>query len=142
MTRAVDSGVVFVARLALSVLFLWGGIEKMLGYAGFAAYLQAKGVPFVHISAPFTVAFELIGGVMLVIGFLTRPLGLALAAFTLLSGVVGHDFWNALDPALQHHELNEFSANLCIAGGFLLLFVTGAGAISVDAMRAPKRRLL
>ncbi|CAN7680171.1 DoxX family protein [Trinickia sp. LjRoot230] len=142
MTRPVDSGVILIARLALAVLFLWGGVMKLLGYAGFVGYLQAKGVPFVQISAPIATAIEALGGLMLVIGFLTRPLALVMAAYTILTAVLGHDFWNVADPTIQHDMVIHFWKNVCIAGGFLLLFVTGAGGVSVDAARKPKRHLL
>ncbi|MFP3275539.1 MAG: DoxX family membrane protein, partial [Paraburkholderia sp.] len=52
MTRPGDSIVIFIARLALAVLFLWGGVMKLMGYAGFVGYLQGRGVPFVQIAAP------------------------------------------------------------------------------------------
>jgi putative oxidoreductase len=115
---------------------------KLLGYAGFVAYLQAKGVPFVQIAAPLAVAVEAIGGVLLVVGFLTRPLAFAMAVYTIATAVLGHDFWNVTDAALQRDLVIHFWKNVGIAGGFLLLFVTGAGAISVDAARAPRRPTL
>lgn len=142
MVRPVDSGVILIARVALAVLFVWGGVMKLLGYAGFVAYLQAKGVPFVQIAAPLAVAVEAIGGVLLVVGFLTRPLAFAMAVYTIATAVLGHDFWNVTDAALQRDMVIHFWKNVGIAGGFLLLFVTGAGAISVDAARAPRRPTL
>lgn len=142
MTRPVDSGVILIARFALAVLFLWSGVMKLLGYSGFVGYLQAKGVPFVQIGAPIATAIEVLGGVLLVVGFLTRPLALLMAAYTIVTAVLGHDFWNVTDPTIQHDMVIHFWKNVGIAGGFLLLFVTGAGGVSVDAARTPKRHLL
>ncbi|GLU30970.1 DoxX family protein [Trinickia caryophylli] len=142
MTRPVDSGVILIARFALAVLFLWSGVMKLLGYSGFVSYLQAKGVPFVQIGAPIATAIEVLGGVLLVVGFLTRPLALVMAAYTIATAVLGHDFWNVTDPTIQHDMVIHFWKNVGIAGGFLLLFVTGAGGMSVDAARTPKRHLL
>jgi len=139
MVRPVDSGVILIARVALAVLFVWGGVMKLLGYAGFVAYLQTKGVPFVQIAAPLATAIEGIGGVLLVVGFLTRPLAFFMAVYTIATAILGHDFWNVTDAALQRDMVIHFWKNVGIAGGFLLLFVTGAGAISVDAARAPRR---
>jgi putative oxidoreductase len=139
MTRAVDSFIILIARLALSVLFLWSGVMKLLGYSAFVAYLQAKGVPFVQIAAPIATAIEVLGGIMLIVGLLIRPLGLVMAVYTLATAVLGHDFWNVADAALQHDMVIHFWKNVGIAGGFLLLFVTGAGAASIDAARAPRR---
>ena len=142
MTRAVDSVFILIARLALSVLFLWSGVMKVLGYGAFVAYLQPKGVPFVQIVAPIATAVEVLGGILLVVGFLIRPLGLVMAVYTLATAVLGHDFWNVADAALQHDMVIHFWKNVGLAGGFLLLFVTGAGGASIDAARAPRRPLL
>ncbi|MGF6597174.1 putative oxidoreductase [Paraburkholderia sp. GAS448] len=138
MTRPVDSGVIFIARIALAVLFLWGGVMKLLGYAGFVGYLHSKGVPFVQVAAPIAVAVETLGGVFLVLGFKIRPLGLIMAVYTVATAVLGHDFWNIADASVQHDMLIHFWKNIGIAGGFLLLCVTGAGRISVDGARAPR----
>lgn len=142
MTRAVDSGIILIARLALSVLFVWSGVMKLLGYAAFAGYLQAKGVPFVQVATAVATAIEVLGGILLIVGFLTRPLALVLAIYTIATAVIGHDFWNVADAALQHDMVIHFWKNVGIAGGFLLLFVTGAGGASIDAARAPRRPLL
>lgn len=141
MTRPVDSGVILIARLALAVLFLWGGVMKLLGYAGFVGYLHSKGVPFVQIAAPLATAVETLGGLFLVLGFKIRPLALIMAVYTVATAILGHDFWNVTDAVVQHDMVIHFWKNIGIAGGFLLLFVTGAGRISIDAARAPRSGL-
>jgi putative oxidoreductase len=138
MTRPGDSIVIFIARLALAVLFLWGGVMKLVGYAGFVGYLQGRGVPFVQIAAPLATAVEALGGLCLVLGFKIRPLALIMAVYTVATAVLGHDFWNLTDAAVQHDMVIHFWKNIGIAGGFLLLFVTGAGGISIDGARAPR----
>ena len=141
MSRAVESGVIFLARIALAVLFLWGAAMKALGYAGFVGYLQARGVPFVAIAAPLVIAIELLGGIFLVVGFRIRAVGLILAIYTVATAILGHDFWNVTDAALQREMVVHFWKNIAIAGGFLLLTVTGAGRISIDSARAPRSGL-
>lgn len=138
MTRPADSFVIFIARIALAVLFLWGGVMKLLGYAGFVGYLHSKGVPFVQIAAPIATAVEALGGLCLIVGFRIRALGLIMAAYTVATAVLGHDFWNVTDPALQRDMVIHFWKNIGIAGGFLLLFVTGAGRFSIDGARSPR----
>jgi putative oxidoreductase len=142
MVRPIDSGVIFFARIALAVLFLWGGVMKLLSYAGFVGYLHAKGVPFVEIGAPVATAIELVGGLLLVVGFLTRPLAIVMAIYTVIAAMLGHDFWNPIDAGVQREMIIHFWKNIGIAGGFLLLFVTGAGGLSIDAARAPRRHML
>jgi putative oxidoreductase len=141
MSRPVDSGIIFIARIALAVLFLWSGVMKLLGYAGFVGYLHSKGVPFVQIAAPIATAIEALGGILLIVGFKVRPLALLMAVYTVATAVLGHDFWNVVDPALQRDMVIHFWKNIGIAGGFLLLFVTGAGRMSVDGARTPRSGL-
>jgi putative oxidoreductase len=141
MSRAVESGVIFLARIALAVLFLWGAAMKGLGYASFVGYLQAQGVPFVTFAAPLVIAIELLGGIFLVVGFRIRAVGLILAIYTVATAILGHDFWNVTDAALQRDMVVHFWKNIAIAGGFLLLTVTGAGGISIDGARAPRSGL-
>jgi putative oxidoreductase len=141
MTRAVDSGVILLARIALAILFLWGGVMKLLGYSAFVGYLQSKGVPLVQLGAPIAVAIEALGGLFLILGFKIRPLGIVMAIYAVATAILGHDFWNITDSAVEHDMVIHFWKNMAIAGGFLLLYVTGAGRISIDGERAPRSRL-
>lgn len=141
MTRVTDTFVIFIARIALAVLFLWGGSMKLLGYASFVGYLHAKGVPYAQFAAPLAVAIEVLGGLALVLGVRTRAVGFILAVYAIVTAVFGHDFWNVTDAAVQQDAVVHFWKNVAIAGGFLLLMVTGAGRASIDGMRAPRSGL-
>ncbi|MBF3658752.1 DoxX family protein [Burkholderia pseudomallei] len=135
MTRSVDSGVIFFARLLLAVLFLWGGAMKLMGYGEFVGYLKGLGVPFTQVAAPVIVALEAIGGVLLIVGYQVKPLALVLALYTLAAALIGPNFWDATSSALQRDMVVHFWKNVAIAGGFLLLYVTGAGGASIDGAR-------
>jgi putative oxidoreductase len=138
MTRPTDSLIIFIARLALAILFLWGGAMKLLGYAGFIAYLHAHGVPSAQFTAPCAIAVELLGGLALVFGVRTRFVAFVLAVYAIVTAVLGHDFWNVTEAAMQQDAVVHFWKNIAIAGGFLLLTVTGAGRASIDGLRAPR----
>ncbi|AOJ72223.1 MULTISPECIES: DoxX family protein [Burkholderia] len=137
MARSVDSGVIFFARLLLAVLFLWGGAMKLLGYGEFVGYLKGLGVPFTQVAAPAIVALEALGGLLLVVGYKVKPLALVLALYTIATALIGHNFWDATNSALQRDMAVHFWKNVAIAGGFLLLYVTGAGGASIDGARRP-----
>ena len=138
MTRPADSFIILIARIALAILFLWGGAMKLMGYAGFIGYLHARGVPYAQIAAPVAAAVELLGGLALVFGVRTRFVAFVLAVYAVATAVLGHDFWNVTEAALQQDAVIHFWKNVAIAGGFLLLTVTGAGRASIDGMRAPR----
>lgn len=122
MTRSVDSGVIFLARLALAALFLWGGVMKLLGYGDFVGYLRGMNVPFPQFVAPAVVAIEALGALLLIVGYKVKPLALLMAVYTIATAMIGHNFWDATNPAVQHEMVIHFWKNVAIAGGFLLLY--------------------
>ena len=77
----------------------------------------------------FRMIGTLVGAVGL--GAWTRPLAL----YTLGTALVGHPFW-ALEGADRDASAINFYKNISIIGGFLLLYVTGPGKYSLDAMLA------
>lgn len=113
------------ARVLLGLLFVMAGLGKLGDVAGFAGYMASGGVPAV-LAWP-VVLFEILGGLALILGLQTRIVALALGAFCVLSGVLYH-----FDPADQM-QMTQLLKNLGLAGGYLALAVTGAGALSVDA---------
>ncbi len=137
MTRSVDSGVILIASLLLAALFVWGASTKAAGLAEFTTSLRNLYVPYAHVVAPAAAAIEGLGGLLLVVGYRVKPVAVLLALYTLLLAVIGYNFWDASTPAVHYEMVLHFWKNVAIAGGFLLLSVTGAGAVSIDAMRRP-----
>ncbi|MEC5384711.1 DoxX family protein [Uliginosibacterium sp. H3] len=114
-------------RILLAIIFVLSGFGKLGNPAGTAGYMQAMGVPTILLWP--TVALELLGGIAIVIGFQTRWVALALAAFSVISAAIFHS--NFADQMQMIH----FLKNLAIAGGFLLLASTGATALSIDSRK-------
>jgi len=56
-----------------------------------------------------------------------------LAIYTVVTGFMGHPYWNMSGTAQVDAEIN-FYKNVAIAGGLLLLHLTGAGKYSLDAL--------
>jgi putative oxidoreductase len=117
-----------LGRLLLVAIFVHEGITLIGGYASAAAYMQRFGVPGMLL--PGVIALQLVGGVLIAVGALTRLAALALAAFCVLTAVLFH-----LDFA-QRGELLHFEKDLAIAGGFLLLAACGPGRWSWQGWRA------
>ncbi|HUI98726.1 MAG TPA: DoxX family protein [Usitatibacter sp.] len=117
-------------RILLALLFLLSGFAKIAGYQGTAAYMAAK-LPMVPVLLPLTILTELGGGLLLVLGFKARWVGLWLAGFTLLAALLFHDYWNA-DAAHRTAQYINFMKNVSITGGMLMVFAFGPGAWSLD----------
>jgi putative oxidoreductase len=116
-----------LARLLLAQLFLLPGLSKISGFAATQGYMESMGVPGMLL--PLVILLEVGGGLALVFGVLTRWVALALALFCVAAALLFHS--NLGDQV----QMIMFMKNLAIAGGFLLLYVQGPGAYSLDARR-------
>jgi putative oxidoreductase len=126
-----------IARIALAAIFLYSGYGKLTNPAGFSGYLVNHGFP-AGVSYPLALvagSIEALGGLALLVGFRTRYAALVLAAFTIIAALIGHRFWDVTDAAQRGNQLNHFWKNIAMIGGFIALYVAGAGAFSIDARR-------
>ncbi|NND45278.1 MAG: DoxX family protein [Xanthomonadales bacterium] len=110
-----------LGRSFLAAIFVLAGYSKIGGYEGTQAYMASMGVPGELL--PLVILVELGGGLLIVLGLFTRFSALALAGFSILSGLLFHG---------SPEEQTQLLKNLAIAGGFLYLFAQGAGRISLD----------
>jgi putative oxidoreductase len=115
-----------IGRLFYSSLFLLYGYFKVIAYSGTATYMAAKGLPAPSLFALLAIVFELGGGLLMLVGYQTRPVALALAVYTLVAAFIAHT--NFADA----NQLTHFMKNMAIVGGSLAFFVSGAGAYSLD----------
>jgi len=118
-----------ICRILIGLLFVMAAYGKFKGLAGTTGYMTKLGVPAPSVMAPIVAAFELLVGVLVIVGFKTRLAALAIAIFVVLAALLAHT--NFADQ----NQLNHFLKNFAIAGGCLALFVSGAGLYSVDARR-------
>ena len=69
------------------------------------------------------------------VGVFTCPSAPLMFLYTLGTALIGRRYWT-LTGADQVANMDGFYKNLSIMGGFLLLYVTGAGKYSIDALRS------
>lgn len=130
MNKLNDLGTL-AGRILLAFLFVMAGYSKIGGYAGTQGYMEAMGVPGALL--PLVILTELGGGLLVALGLGTRLAAIALAGFSILSAVLFH-----FKPDDQI-QMIMFMKNFAIAGGLLVLFAHGAGALSLDARLARRR---
>ena len=128
------AAVAVIARVLLAAMFVLAGLSKFGSLEGTAGYIASGGLPFASLLAPLVALLEVVGGLALIVGFQARWAALALALFTLLATVLFHAYW-AMPAEQQFVQQLMFMKNLSVVGGLLLVFVLGAGPLSVDARR-------
>ena len=120
-----------VGRVLLSVMFVWAGYGKIVGYEGTAGFMASAGLPLVALLLPLTILVELGGGIALIVGWKARWVALALAAFTVLATLVFHRVWS-MEPEQVMPNTLYFYKNVAAIGGLLMVFAFGPGRISID----------
>lgn len=127
----VNNLISLIGRILLAAIFIVSGFNKVGDIAGTAAYMGTVGLA-PSLAWPVAI-FEIVAGLGILLGFLTRIFALLLAAFCVLSAMMFHN--NFADPLQAAH----FMKNIALAGGFLVLFAYGNVAHSLDSLRSRRR---
>jgi putative oxidoreductase len=123
-------------RFIIGAIFIAHGSQKLItfGLAGTAGFLGTLGVPAPGLMAPVLIATELGGGILLVLGLLTRWVSIPLA-FTMVVAIgtvhLAHGFFLP-----QGYEFV-----LLVGVGLLTLALQGSGAFALDDVIGRERVL-
>jgi len=128
-------------RLGLAAVMLAHGSQKVLGIfggPGFKAFISGN-TPFGFMRPPWlwlgaAALSELVGGLLVGLGFLTR-VGAFFIACTMLTAVAGVHWSNGFFAANRGYEYP-----LALLGMALALLISGGGQVSVDRFLSGGRR--
>lgn len=126
-----NDAALLVSRILLVTLFVMFGWSKLTGFSGTVDYMTHAGAPMPMISAVIAVVMEFVVGILLLVGFYTRPLAVLLAIYTIATALIGHRFWT-MTGMDQYMNMINFYKNVSIAGGLIALAVAGPGRFSID----------
>ena len=133
MENDINNGVILAARLLLAMLFLIFGWRKLTDYTGTVSRMVQDGAPIPVVAAAVSIFMELPVAFAVAIGAFTRPSAFLLVLYTLGTALIAHRYWT-VEGANKVDSMESFFKNLSVAGGFLLLYITGAGEYSLDAV--------
>lgn len=120
-----------IARIFMGSLFLVAGIRKLMGIAGTVGYLTKLGFPAADMLVYLAIAIEIIGSILLIIGWRTRLVAWLMIAFVLVATFAAHRFWE-FEAAQMANQMNHFLKNFAVIGGLLMVIAFGPGRASVD----------
>jgi putative oxidoreductase len=118
-------------RVLIAVLFVPGGFSKMGHFQNTVATIAHSPLPLPSLMAVGAIVVEFGVGLAFLVGWKARWAALILAVFTLVAGVIFHNFWAAGDAQVAMQKIN-FMKNLAIAGGLFFAYVFGPGRLSLD----------
>ncbi len=130
---SIGDGVILLARFFLAALFLIFGWRKLRDFSGTVSQMVEDRVPTPVLATIIAIFMELPVSFSVAIGAFTRPLAMLMAFYTLGTSLVEHRYWTVTGEG-RIETLENFYKNLSIIGGFLLLYVTGGGKYSIDAL--------
>jgi putative oxidoreductase len=133
MISGINDELILVARLFLATLFLIFGWRKLKDYSGTVSQMVRDRVPMPVLATAGAIFMELPVAFAVAVGAFTRASALLLVFYTLGTSLVEHRYWT-VKGADYVDSLEDFYKNLSIMGGFLLLYITGAGKYSIDAL--------
>ncbi|MGA8355857.1 MAG: DoxX family protein [Xanthobacteraceae bacterium] len=133
MTNHINDELILAARLLLATLFLIFGWRKLRDYSGTVSQMVQLGVPTPVMATVIAIFMELPVAFAVAVGVFTRPAAVLMALYSLGTALIGHRYWT-VKGADYVDSLDGFYKDLSIMGGFLLLFMPGAGKYSIDAL--------
>jgi putative oxidoreductase len=133
MMNGIHDEVILAARLLLATLFLIFGWRKLRDFPGTVNQMAQLGVPTPLTAAAVATFMELPVAFAVAIGAFTRPAAVLMFFYTLGTALIGHRYWT-MTGTDRVDGMDSFFKNLSIMGGFLLLYITGAGKYSIDRL--------
>jgi putative oxidoreductase len=133
MTDGFGNELNLAARLLLATLFLIFGWRKVRDYSGTVDQMAQLGLPMPVLVAIVSIIMEVPVALAVAVGAFTRPVAVLMALYALGTALIGHRYWTVKGADFVD-TLEGFYKDLSITGGFLLLYITGAGKYSIDAL--------
>ena len=133
MINGINDEVILAARIFLATLFLIFGWRKLRDFSGTISQMVRDGLPMPVLPTAVAIFMELPVAFAVAVGAFTGPSAVMLAVYTLGTSLIEHRYWTTTG-ADRLASMEAFYKNLSIVGGFLLLYITGAGKYSIDAL--------
>jgi putative oxidoreductase len=132
---ATDVGLL-ILRLAVAAVFIahgWGDVFEA-GVSNNVENYRDAGIPLPTLSAPFAAYVQLIGGVLLVFGALTRPLS---AGFIIvMTGAL--TFVHAGESLVMGQDGSGAGYAFIMCAASIMLLLAGPGRLSLDRLLADR----
>lgn len=122
-----------LGRIALSLTFLLSTVGKITDPAGTQAFMASYGMPLTGLLMWGAVAFELVGGLSVLLGYRARWGAVLLAVFLVPATLIFHTGFG------EQEQVIHFLKNVAILGGLAYVAVYGAGPFSLDNRRGTSR---
>jgi putative oxidoreductase len=124
-----------IGRIFLSAIFIASGLGKIGDWDQTAGFMTAKGMPMVPLFLAAAIAFEVVGGLSVLLGYRARLGALMLIIFLVPATIIFHNP-AGLEGMEQQNQFIHMMKNISLVGGLMIVMGLGAGPLSLDNRRA------
>ena len=125
--HTIDNYLSLLARIGLSAIFLWSGINKIMNPVATQENMSAHGMPLTSAFLVGAIALEILGGLSVLLGIKVRWGAAMLIIFLIPATLIfHHDLSTELEQAM-------FLKNLAMLGGLLMLIQYGGGKLVLSS---------
>lgn len=121
-----------IGRIFIGILFLMSGLNKIFNWQESVGALSNLGVQLPALLILIAIIFEVFGSLAVIFGYKTRFGAFLLILFLVPATFLFHSFW-ALPSGEAAEQIRNFTSNVSLLGGLLLLTAFGPGKYSFDA---------
>ena len=123
-----------IGRLMIATIFLMSAFgNKIPKFNDVVGYMTAEGVPQPKLLLAGAIAFLILGGISIVLGYRARTGSFLLLIFLAAATYYFHDFWTlAPDDPDYRNQMIQFMKNLSLMGTMVFLMANGPGPWSLD----------
>tara|TARA_B110001452_G_C15008534_1_gene352591 strand:+ start:62 stop:460 length:399 start_codon:yes stop_codon:yes gene_type:complete len=107
----------FLARILISAVFIFSGVNKYLNYDTTIQWMEGYGLPGIFLIP--AIIFEILLPILLIIGYKSKAAAFLLFLFCIVTAFIFHfDYSNQI-------QVISFLKNIGLAGGLLFLILNG-----------------
>jgi putative oxidoreductase len=110
-----------VGRIVFGGYFVMSGLNHFTKFRFMTGYAQSKGTPAPAAAVAGTGILLVLGGLSFLLGVEPIIGGALLIVFLLGASFKIHDFWTVKDPQMKMAEVVNFTKNMALLGGILIL---------------------
>ncbi|MGR9247754.1 DoxX family protein [Rhizobium leguminosarum] len=114
-----------LGRLLLGGLYVAGGVHHFFVIVPLTEAIEARGLPFAKWVLVLGSMFQIVAGILLMLGLFVAAAAFGLIVFTLAATVMLLNFWDMQGTA-RDSAINTWKTNMAIIGGLL---IAAAGAM-------------
>lgn len=119
MDIALQQVLLIAGRVLIGALFVVAGILHFFETPRLTQKIAARGMPAPKVVLIAASSFQILAGLLLMLGVCVPAIAVGLILFTLAASILMLNFWNMEDPA-RAQAINVWLSNVAIIGGLLL----------------------